>query len=415
MSGEKNSKNYFLLAFCATFLLWAQASFASPSDLKADSSDDLPPIYVEQTITLKKNQTLVDTLQHYELPFKLVNSALYPLQKKYRVTKLRPGQKIKVTYKEDDKNTVDYIEEIELITPEDKIVSSKWDLKKERYTAQVKARPIQIQKNVALGTIEGSLYMSAKKAGMPAALVAPFANLFAWDIDFTRDIRTGDTYKVFYEAIYDDEGQFLRSGRILGAELHTRHKTYDSFRIQHNGIVGYYNSQGINKEKVLLRTPIEFARISSHFNLRRKHPVLGYTRAHKGTDFAAPSGTAIRASGDGVVERASWYGSFGRFISIRHSNNFKTHYAHLSRYGKGIKAGRKVRQGQVIGYVGTSGRSTGPHLHYEVLKRGKHVNPMKVALPVGKKLPSSRKADLNKLVAEAHSQWQQAETLLAQK
>lgn len=401
------------LTTCASVATWAKASTESGESISVEMP--LPPIYIEKEVTLKKRETLSQSLMKSGLPRKMVAKAMHPLQRKYNVKRMQPGQKVSITYKEGLKGQVEQLEEISFFTRNDKIVATEWNDKKKRYVAKIDKRPTEVRTLAATGTIEGSLYMSAKKAKLPTALVAPFANLFAWDIDFTRDIRPGDGFKVLYQAIYDDKGNFLRSGRIVAAELQTRKKKYDSFRIVQNGIAGYYNSKGYNKRKVLLRTPIEFARISSHFNLRRKHPILGYTRAHKGTDFAAPSGTPIKASGDGVVERASWYGGYGRFIRIRHGNGFKTHYAHLSRYGRGIKKGKRVRQGQVIGYVGTSGRSTGPHLHYEVLKRGKHVNPMRIALPVGVKLPKSKRPQLRKLVAGARQQWAEAGTMVAEK
>jgi len=212
---------------------------------------------------------------------------------------------------------------------------------------------------------------------------------------------------VVYEKILDEKGNYLRSGQVLAAELTTKGKTYDAYRTVENGWAEYYSSKGYNKKRTLLRTPLEFTRISSHYNLRRKHPILGYTRAHKGTDFAAPTGTPIKAAGDGVIEKASWYGGYGRYIRIRHDKKFKSAYAHLSRYARGIKAGKKVKQGQTIGYVGTSGRSSGPHLHYELLVYGKQVNAMKQKLPTGAKVKKKGLKAFNSMVSKYQKMWEE--------
>ena len=374
----------------------------------------LPPIYIEQTIKLNKKETLIQALSNTMLPYKMVSKALQPLQKKFNVRGLRPGQEINFRYKEAKDGSIAYIDEIMLYSRDDKKVKSYWDNGK--YAAKVDKRLVEKRQIAVTGTIEGSLYSSAEAAGMPVALVTPFANLFAWDIDFTRDIRSGNEFSIVYESIYDENGDFLRSGNILAAKLETRKKTFDAYRMEVKGRPEYYNAKGYNKRRALLRTPLEFGRVSSHFNPNRKHPVLGYKRAHRGTDFAAPTGTPIKAAGDGVIERSNWYGSFGRYVRIKHDSKYKTAYAHLSRFAKGMRKGKRVRQGQVIGYVGTSGRSTGPHLHFEVHKKGKKVNPMKVALPSGKKIPSKIKPKFKQLVASTNNLWKQvSNTLVAQK
>ncbi len=242
------------------------------------------------------------------------------------------------------------------------------------------------------GAISGSLYLSALEAGASDAAILEFSRLYAYSVDFQRGIRAGDSFDMVFERLVDEQGRMVRTGNLLYARLMPRKRDLKLYRYQTpDGEVGYYNEKGESARRFLMKTPVEGARISSSFG-RRKHPVLGYTRAHKGTDFAAVTGTPILAAGNGVIERSSRFGSYGNYVRIRHSNGFKTAYAHMSKFGRGIKKGRRVQQGQIIGYVGATGRVTGPHLHYEVLKKGRHVNPMTVKLPTGRKLKRSELA-----------------------
>lgn len=237
------------------------------------------------------------------------------------------------------------------------------------------------------GTIDSSLYVAAIDAGIPDSVIANLISLYSYDIDFQREIREGDEFELLYERFYDEAGNALKSGTIQYASMTVqgKQKGYYRFKTTDDGIVDYYDAKGQSAKKFLMRTPINGARISSGFG-RRKHPVLGYTKMHQGTDFAAPTGTPIFAAGNGVIERSSRYGSYGNYVRIRHANGYKTAYAHMSRYGRGIKQGKRVKQGQVIGYVGATGRVTGAHLHYEVLKNGSKVNPLRINVPTGRKL-----------------------------
>lgn len=363
----------------------------------------LPPIYLEKEVTLGRRDTLSSLLIENEVPRALTARALHRLQRKYNVRQLQPGQKVIISFKEETPKTVK-LDSIFFYSPDDKVVEINRE-GEDDFKVHVSNRELNTEVVAITGEINDSLYMSAKKANLPVALVPAFANLFAWELDFTRDIRPGATFKVVYEKILDEKGNYLRSGQVLAAELTTKGKTYDAYRTVENGWAEYYSSKGYNKKRTLLRTPLEFTRISSHYNLRRKHPILGYTRAHKGTDFAAPTGTPIKAAGDGVVEKASWYGGYGRYIRIRHDKKFKSAYAHLSRYARGIKAGKKVKQGQTIGYVGTSGRSSGPHLHYELLVYGKQVNAMKQKLPTGAKVKIKGLKSFKSMVAKYQKMW----------
>ncbi len=386
----------------------------APTPQATQPAVDIPPIYIEKTITLKRNQTLAEKMINMGFDAQQVYTLLRKVDRKYRLRKLKTGQDISIFYAEGEQPlTIGQLDGIIFHTHDDKTVQLVKD-KNGRFIAKADPRKMIIEKATSVGVIKDSLYASAKKADLPSRLVVPFANLFAWELDFTRDLRPNDTFRVIYEKLYDQNGNFIRSGEVIAAELVTRGKIRQAFRYKdENGYTQYYDAEGRNKRRALLRTPLEFTRISSHFNPNRKHPILGYTRAHKGTDFAAPRGTPVKAAGDGVIEYAAWNGGYGRFIRIRHDNTYKTAYAHLHRYARGIKKGKRVKQGQVIGYVGTSGRSTGPHLHYEVLKHDRQVNAMRVKLPKGKQLPKSKLPQFKEYVASLQTFWSDKSTMLA--
>jgi len=250
------------------------------------------------------------------------------------------------------------------------------------WQASVEKRKIFARQRIASGTITGSLFASAERAGMDQRTTMNLVDIFSWDIDFARDMRSGDTFKVIYEERFDDEGKTLESS-ILAARFVNQGKQYQAIRYQQvNGDVNYFTPDGKSMRKAYLKAPVKFSRISSRFTLRRKHPILGYTRAHRGVDYAAPRGTPVHAIGEGYIAFKGWKHGYGRFILIRHNNRqHSTAYAHMSRFARGIKRGKHVRQGQVIGYVGMSGLATGPHLHFEFRSRGRAVNPLTVKHP----------------------------------
>ncbi len=237
------------------------------------------------------------------------------------------------------------------------------------------------------GVIEDSLFLAADRAGLEHEVLIELIRIFSFDVDFQREIRTGDSFELVYERFVDESGNVAKTGQVLAASLTLSGKplTYYRFHPKGEPRADYFNAKGQSVRKTLMRTPIDGARLSSGFG-KRKHPVLGYTRMHKGTDFAARSGTPIKAAGDGVIDYIGTNGTYGRYIRIRHNSEYSTAYAHMRGYRRGLKRNSRVTQGQIIGYVGTSGRSTGPHLHYEVLKNGKQVNPLSIKLPTGIKL-----------------------------
>jgi len=250
------------------------------------------------------------------------------------------------------------------------------------WQASAEKRNIFTRQRIASGTIKGSLFASAEHAGMDQRTTMNLVDIFAWDIDFARDMRSGDTFKVIYEERFDDEGKPLVS-QILAARFVNQGKQFQAVRYeQMDGRVDYFTPDGKSMRKAYLKAPVKFSRISSRFTLRRKHPILGYTRAHRGVDYAAPRGTPVHAIGDGYIAFKGWKHGYGRFILIRHNNRqHSTAYAHMSRFARGIRRGIHVRQGQVIGYVGMSGLATGPHLHFEFRMRGRAVNPLTVKRP----------------------------------
>ncbi|MEZ6024435.1 MAG: peptidoglycan DD-metalloendopeptidase family protein, partial [Hyphomonadaceae bacterium] len=235
--------------------------------------------------------------------------------------------------------------------------------------------------------VETSLYASALELGATDREVAALADAFSYDVDFQRDVRTGDHFELVFERFYDDEGNTVRTGELLFVSLESRRgsRAFYQFLAPGDAHPDWYDAEGKSARRFLMKTPINGARLSSGFGMRR-HPILGYSRMHRGTDFAAPIGTPILAAGDGTVIRAGPFSSFGNYVRIRHGDSYETAYAHMSRFARGIRAGARVRQGQVIGYVGTTGRSTGPHLHYEVFRRGAQVNPMSLRVPTGRNL-----------------------------
>ena len=258
------------------------------------------------------------------------------------------------------------------------------------FDGQFKARqvlmPLTFEIMRVASTVDKSLYESANDLGATDGLINQFADTFAYDVDFQRDIHPGDAFELVFERFRDDEGRTVKAGDLLFVALDVRGALKSFYRYKRrDGAIDWYDDSGSTARKFLMKTPINGARLSSGFGFRQ-HPILGYTLLHKGTDFAAPIGTPIMAAGDGVIERAGGFGTYGNYVRIRHSDGYETAYAHMSRFGRGIRAGARVNQQQVIGYVGVTGRSTGPHVHYEVLFNGQQINPMRLKVPTGRNL-----------------------------
>ena len=247
--------------------------------------------------------------------------------------------------------------------------------------------------------IKDSLYASGKKAGVPESVLGDLIYIFGWDIDYAYDIRNGDKVKILYEDIFSN-GRLVSNGDILAAEFTNKGTKINVIRFPQKGRKDYYTTDSNNVRKAFLRTPIELARISSHYNPNRKHPVLNTIRAHKETDYAANTGTPVKVTGDGVIKNAQYSNSYGNYIDVMHYNKYMTRYAHLQGFAKGIRKGAKVTQGETIGYVGSTGLATGPHLHYEFHINGKHTDPVKVEPPNAQSINSYNKKYFDKLVDE---------------
>ena len=263
----------------------------------------------------------------------------------------------------------------------------------------------EIEKNLKKITIykeaqiKNSLYASATDISVPPNIIIDFARIYGFQIDFQRDIWKNDSFQIIYEEFLNKDGNVIETGNIIFANLNLQNQDLKLYRYEYEeNKIDYFDENGKSMRKTLMKTPINGARLSSSFG-KRKHPILGFTKMHTGTDFAAPTGTPILASGDGLVVRAQWCGGGGNCVKIKHNRVYQTVYAHMSKFGRGIKKGTRVKQGQIIGYVGSTGLSTGPHLHYEVIENGRKINSQKLKLPSGKILKGNQRKifEVNKI------------------
>jgi len=334
--------------------------------------------YKEYDYIVKNNDTLEKVLKKYEISNAEINSLLGKIVKK-KLTNISAGAKIQIITKE-VKNTKQIIS---LFYPIDAITSVEVKRNKDLFDISKTVLKLNKKEVVLSNTIKNNLYSSAINAGVEPNIIVEFANIFGFEVDFQRDIRKGDTFEIYYEQFLDDDNIIRRTGKIIYASMFVNNKEISLYNFTHNNKTGFYDVDGKSVIKTLMKTPINGARLSSSFGMR-KHPILGFNKLHQGTDFAAPTGTPIMASGNGVVTMAQKYKGYGNYILLKHNSTFKTAYAHLSKYGRGVRKGVRVTQGQIIGYVGSTGMSTGPHLHYEVIKNGKKINSQRLKLPTGK-------------------------------
>ncbi len=337
------------------------------------------------TETVKSGDSLSGIFDRAGLPISTLNHFLNSSKAASQLTKIHPGQKVAFNVSGGKLEGIRYyknrLHSIEFTRSDKGFIEKDVVITPDSHTAYREA------------TIVNSLFLAGTNAGMEQSLIMELASIFGWDIDFALDIRTNDSFRILYEERFID-GEKIGNGPILAAEFTNQNKTYRAVRYtDSNGDSDYFTPEGRSMRKAFLRTPVDFARISSHFNLKRKHPILNRIRAHKGTDYAAPTGTPIKAAGNGKVAFAGTKGGYGKTVILRHGQSYKTLYAHMHKYGRGIKTGKKVKQGQIIGYVGKSGLATGPHLHYEFYKNGAVRNPVRVELPKAKSVPKSELAN----------------------
>ena len=334
----------------------------------------------KKTIGIKKGQSLNSILSEAGASQKEIFNISKILRQYISLKKINTNQIFEVLTNKDNGEIIrltvnlDNINSLHIFKKDNKFVANK--IEKVLYKKTV----------LGEGLIKSSLFQAAQKENIDAEVVVDFARIFGFEIDFQRDIRKNDIFQIVYDKYVDDDGELQKNGEIIYAYMKNRGREIALYRfVDQKGIPGYYQTNGKSIEKALMKTPINGARLSSTYGMR-KHPILGYNKMHRGTDFAAPKGTPIMASGSGIIEMAKWNGAYGKYIRIRHNSKYKTAYAHLNGYARGIKRGAKVRQGQIIGYVGSTGRSTGPHLHYEVLVNGKRRNSQRLKLPSGRTL-----------------------------
>ena len=366
--------------------------------------NNLNPKFSYKRFTIQKGDTFKKILNTANLPqseIKIINSNL----SKYKsINKLYEGQKIK--FKLDNTKPMRVVEIIFEKSKIKHVVFSRSDKSSNTFNYK------EIEKNLKKITvykeaqIKNSLYASASDISVPPNIIIDFARIYGFQIDFQRDIWKNDIFQIVYETFRGSKGQILDTGNILYANLILQGKDNSLYVFKTKDGFEHFDEYGKSVKKSLMKTPINGARLSSSYGMR-KHPILGFNKMHRGTDFAAPKGTPIMASGDGKIIRARWCGGGGNCVKIKHNSTYTTVYAHMSKFARGIKEGAKVRQGQIIGYVGSTGMSTGPHLHYEVIVNGKKVNSQKLKLPSGKilknkqrKLFELRKIKLNVLKSE---------------
>lgn len=339
--------------------------------------------YKKKKININKGESLNITLLNNGVSQKEVYEVSKILRKYISLKKINTNQFFEVLINNTSKKI------IRLTINLDNITSLHIFKKNDRFIANKIEKVLFKKTTLAEGLIKSSLFQAAKKEKIDPEVIIDFARIFGFEIDFQRDIRKNDIFQIVYDKYVDDDGELQKNGEIIYAYMKNKEREIALYRFQDKrGIVGYYRTNGKSIEKALMKTPINGARLSSRFGMR-KHPILGYNKMHRGTDFAAPKGTPIMASGSGIIEAAKWNGAYGKYIRIRHNSKYKTAYAHLNSYARGVKRGAKVRQGQIIGYVGNTGRSTGPHLHYEVIVNGKRKNSQRLKLPSGRTLRGS--------------------------
>ena len=331
--------------------------------------------YNEYNHIVGSNDNLEKILKKYNIDNTEINNLINEIIKK-KLTNISLGEQIQIITKE-EKGTKQIIS---LFYPLDIITSVKVVRNKDGFDISKIELKLNQKEIVLSNTIKKNLYSSAIEAGVEPNIIIEFANTFGFEVDFQRDINKGDRFEIYYEQFIDNNNVVRKTGKIIYASIFVNDKEISLYNFTHNDQTGFYDVNGKSAIKTLMKTPINGARLSSGFGLRR-HPILGFNKLHQGTDFAAPTGTPIMASGDGVIVMAQRNKGYGNYILIRHNSTYETAYAHLSKFAKNIQSGVRVVQGQIIGYVGSTGLSTGPHLHYEIMQNKIKINSQQLKLP----------------------------------
>ena len=337
--------------------------------------------YKEEKYIIQNNDTIEKILKRYKIRKEDIKKVSNKLKQR-KLSNIYTGRELSLIYKKlnDGSKTI-----INLLFPINNTTSIEVRKIQERFIIKENILKLYKKEIVVKNVITNNLYSSAIEKKIEPNIIIEFARVFGFEVDFQRDIRKGDWFEIYYEKFEDDNGKVRDTGKIIYASMFVNGEELNLYNFKYKNHEDYYDIKGKSITKSLMKTPINGARLSSSFGMR-KHPILGYNKMHRGTDFAAPSGTPIMASGSGTVTRARWCGGGGNCVKIKHNSSYETIYAHMKAFAKGIKEGRKVKQGQIIGYVGSTGLSTGPHLHYEVIVNGKKVNSQRLKLPSGKTL-----------------------------
>ena len=349
--------------------------------------DHLKPKLLKINHTISNGDTLDKIFFQYSANEKEIKLIKSELKKHVNFENIRVNEVLEITIDQTDNRIINFSYPI---SKSEKIILTRKKISDEFLIEKIKQ---QLVKKIVYkeNTITSSLYKAASDKNIPDAIIIEFARIYGFQIDFQRDIRKNDNYQIMYEAFFDKSGEISEIGDILYTNLTLSGIKNELFLFRDDKFFGHYDENGKSIIKTLMKTPINGARLSSSFGMR-KHPIDGFNKMHKGTDFAAPTGTPIMASGDGIITKTGWCGGGGNCVKIKHNSVYQTVYAHMSKFAYGIKKGLRVKQGQTIGYVGSTGKSTGPHLHYEVIVNGKRVNSQTLKLPSGKIL----KKDLRK-------------------
>ena len=344
--------------------------------------DNLVPRYKNIDHKISSGETFDKILNNYSIPNEEINQIKKKLNSDYDINNLKPNLEIKITI--DQSNNKKITSFLFPVSRTEKIQLTR-NLDNNLFEKKIIITNLNKKIIFKEGKITQSLYKTAIDLNVQPNVIIEFARIYGFQVDFQRDIRKNDNFQIMYEVFEDDDGKIFETGNIIFADLKLSGKNNALYYFEKKGSEGHYDENGKSVEKALMKTPINGARLSSAFGMR-KHPIDGFNKMHRGTDFAAPMGTPIMASGSGLITRARWCGGGGNCIKIKHNSTYETIYAHMKNFARGIKEGIRVKQGQIIGYVGSTGKSTGPHLHYEVVVNGKKVNSQKLKLPSGKTL-----------------------------
>jgi murein DD-endopeptidase MepM/ murein hydrolase activator NlpD len=354
-----------------------------------------------RVVTVGAGDTLLAMLGEAGVPSRQAHAVVDALETVYDPRDLQIGQELTLGLRHDGRSRE--LVSVRLMPEVDQVVSVRRE--GEGYTADAAANALEVRHIAAGFYIQASLAADAGNAGVPYEVLHPLIRVFSYSVDFQRDFQPGDEFRILYEREHHADGSLARHGAPLYAELRLGDRALPVYRFETaDGVVDYYDPEGQSVRRALMRTPIDGARLSSGYGMRR-HPILGYNRMHRGMDFAAPTGTPILAAGDGVIESIGPNSGYGNYIRIRHNNRLSTAYGHMSRFASGLGRGDRIAQGDVIGYVGSTGLSTGPHLHYEVLVEGAQVNPMSVDLPTGRTLEGAELARFREMVTEFDAEY----------